>query len=163
MKLLFLFMLSSFLCLGQKLTFKEKKTAKKEIKNSTKDINTYPDRWKSYAIRAYFNLRLGNNHVVIQDCDIVIANCTRCTSILDDLYDYKAKAYFNLKDYNKAIANFKKSIQYLKEDYEKALTYVNIGNAYINLGNIKHGCFYFSRADELGEERGYDALTDYCE
>jgi len=156
-------MFSSCLCLGQKLTFKEKKTAKKEIKNSTKDINTYPDKWKSYVVRAHYKLKIGDNQGVIKDCNVIINKCSICYGVLDNVYDYKAKAYFNLKDYNKAIANFKKSIQYLKEDYEKALTYINIGNAYINLGNKKHGCFYFSRADELGEERGYDAISDHCE
>ena len=61
-------------------------------------------------------------------------------------YYYRGLAYYELKDYNKAIADCSKSIELDPDDLK---VYQNRGDAYCNLGNYDEAIKDFAVVSEL--------------
>jgi len=70
----------------------------------------------------------------------------------------RGNAYSNLKQYQKAINDYNKSIELNSND---ATSYLNRGRAKLQLGD-KSGCYDLSKAGELGEEAAYDYIRVSC-
>ena len=46
--------------------------------------------------------------------------------------------------------------------YSKKEIYYNLGSAHINIGNNTKGCLFYTKSGELGYQKAYDALYDFC-
>lgn len=66
---------------------------------------------------------------------------------LNEYYN-RGTCYFILKQYDKAISDFKQCIRLSPEDYQ---SFIAIGRAYINTGRKQEGCYYFSKVAEINE------------
>lgn len=71
-------------------------------------------------------------------------------------------------DYNTAINNYTKCIAILQKDNENQYGYYlkyaffNRGLARIKTQRKNEGCLDLSKAGELGQEKAYQAITEYC-
>ncbi|MHB1546744.1 MAG: tetratricopeptide repeat protein, partial [bacterium] len=61
-------------------------------------------------------------------------------------YNGKGQAYITLKEYKKAIYNFKKAIAL---NPKSVSAYNGLGIAYLRYGNKNKGCFYMTKAYKL--------------
>jgi len=77
-----------------------------------------------------------------------------------DLYLDRGVTIYMLDDYAKAIENFTKAIEI---NPQLSLAYINRGLGKIELNNKEAGCKDFAKAQELGNSRGAEMITKYCQ
>lgn len=96
------------------------------------------------------------------DLETIQMNFTKAMELLPDL----PYAYYNLANIHCKQLKYKQGFEY----YDKAIEInPNLGEAYYNkgitmiyLGDTDHGCYYVSKAGELGVEEAYSVLKRYC-
>lgn len=81
----------------------------------------------------------------------------------DQIYYALGKAYLNQGDKSEAIANFKLSVaKSVGNDYQKGLSYLEVGEVYFNDENFKQSFFYYDTAfNYINEEyKDFKALSE---
>jgi tetratricopeptide (TPR) repeat protein len=76
-----------------------------------------------------------------------------------DIYYLRGNAKAKLKDYKGSILDYSKELESFKDN---ANCYLNRGISQFNLGNKEAACLDWSKAGELGEEKAYDLIKEYC-
>jgi len=88
------------------------------------------------------------------------------TVFLSNVYRFRADYKFKKEDYYGAISDYGKAIYVQEQDdfgYVKIEEiYYNIGLCYAKLGDKKSACLNWSKAGELGYDKAYDMIKEYC-
>ena len=118
-------------------------------------IELNPNSSSAYSNRGNVKARLEDYRGAIQDYSKVI-----------DLAPNTLSAYYNrglckyeLGDYKGAMQDYSKVIELDPKDLE---AYMNRGACKILTNNKNEGCLDFSKAGELGHEKAYDMIKEYC-
>jgi tetratricopeptide (TPR) repeat protein len=139
------------------------------ISDINKAIELEPNNTQAYELRASAK----NN---LQDYRGAIMDYTKAIQLHESLYNevgiYNttnfdiARRYYNraickekLKDYRGAIADYNKAIDNKPDDYS---FYINRGLIKDLTGDKNGACLDWSKAGELGSERAYELIKDYC-
>lgn len=84
-------------------------------------LKHFPQDFESYAFRALSNLHLKCWSEVIKDCNRALALKNDSTVVLD----YRAEAYFRLKDYKRAVRDYDLIVKYAEEGRLKSNALAN--------------------------------------
>ena len=164
MKLLLIFIIISSFCFSQNKLNNKEEYHIEQIKSLSKLIQeesvneTY---WGLYAERSFHKYHIGDNIGAISDCELIFKNPSSNLDVCN-CYNHIANSNFNLKEYYKAIEYWNKALNCDDLEYSKKEIYYNLGSAHINIGNNKKGCLYYTKSGELGYQKAYDALYDFC-
>ena len=158
-------MIVSGFCFSQKQSYNQQEYHLKQIKSLSKliqeeSVNTL--YWGLYAERSFHRYHIGDNVGAISDCELLFKNKSTDLDVCN-CYNHIANSNFNLKDYYKAIEYWNMALNCDDLEYTKKEIYYNLGSAHINIGNNEKGCLFYTKAGELGYQKAYDAMYDFCQ
>lgn len=134
------------------------------IQAFTKSIEINPKDEIAYERRGESKIKLKDLRGALLDFQKIL----EINSINANAYFSIANIKYDLGNYDIAINYYTKFINILQkekgheEDYNLKHAYYNRGLAKINVKLKNEGCLDFSRAGELGQEKAYQAIKDYC-
>ena len=126
-----------------------------EIQDYTKAIEINPNDASAYFNRGNAKARSNDNRGAIQDFNQAI----ELNPIHAGAYNGRGFVKNQLSDYRGAIQDFNKAIQI---NPNAAQAYMNRGMTKIMMGDKDGGCLDFSKAGELGHQKAYDAIKEFC-
>jgi tetratricopeptide (TPR) repeat protein len=149
------------------------KNSHKDYRGAISDINKtielQPNDIQAYEIRAIAKKNLQDYRGAIVDYtkaiqlheseynELGIFNTTNFD--IARRYNNRAICKEELKDYRGAIADYNKAIDNQPDDYSY---YINRGLIKDLTGDKNGACLDWSKAGELGSERAYELIKDYC-
>ncbi len=105
----------------------------------------------------------GNNKRELKDYRGAISDYNKAIVIEPknaSAYFYRGYAKYYLNDFKGAIIDYTISIKF---EPKNAATYYNRGLAKFKLKQKNNGCIDMSKAGELGYEKAYEAIREYCQ
>ena len=120
-----------------------------------KSISLDSSNADAYVGRGHAKQMLGDNRGALQDANKAVKIDPRSVGA----YIGIAIAKQELGDYKGAMQNYNMIIEL---DPTNAKIYVSRGFLKMMLGNIDAGCLDLSKAGELGTERAYELIREYC-
>ena len=124
--------------------------------NKAIEINNPVDYiYKGYYNRALIKDKFGDYKGAINDCTISI----QLNPDSAKTYSERATCFFYLKNYDLALADFKKAIELEPQNY---IYYFNRGLLELQIGQKESGCADLSKAGELGYFKAYEMIKKYC-
>jgi tetratricopeptide (TPR) repeat protein len=118
----------------------------REIYNNL--INVDSKNAQSYAVRAQF---------FMTDIDDYLSSISDLSKAIEleidnsDFYFKRAKVYFKIKDYRKALNDFEKSLELNPEITNSEYMYAEIANCYSGIGAFDKALDYYNMEIDLGE------------
>jgi tetratricopeptide (TPR) repeat protein len=124
----------------------------------------------SYWERGYNKYNLGDNRGAINDCNIAedtlvkyqkIIGKTEVVFLYSNIKRIKGNSFFKMKKYDLALLEYEWIVKNNPEMF--ADIYTNKGIIeYTSLLLIDEACLDFSKAGELGDQKAYDYIKQYC-
>lgn len=108
--------------------------------------------YKAYVDRADLKITLGDYSSAINDCNVAYAMNSNYSLI----HNIKGYAYERIGDDQNSIAQYKSLIN---KGGGTAETYFKIGVSCLNQGSNREGCYYLSKAGEMGYMEAYDLIN----
>ncbi len=99
--------------------------------------------------RYYYTTGLYDSSRHIQARMYAIAKSSNSDSLLADTYHAMANMLVHKSDYNFALSNYFKALEYAKDDYRKARSYAAAAYVYMLTGNDELGLKFVRKADSI--------------
>jgi tetratricopeptide (TPR) repeat protein len=132
------------------------------ISDITQAIELNPNDELYYAIRADKKIKLEDYRGSIEDLKLAIELFEKSNSsyrLKVNYYANLATSKARLNDFEGAIESYSNAIKYnIKDSY----SYYHRGLTRLIVGEKESGCLDLSKAGELGYQKAYDAIKQYC-